>query len=475
MVLRVPVCLDDILEKTLKKKEVTFINDLDYFNEADRALINSKIKDRIKREGVSLLPTCECGAITSEYDIGRICEECDEPVRHTMTDFTPDLWVRIPEGYGSWISPSFLKRFEMALRVTHRHLFRWIGDVNNNPSYKGTYVGDIDVFIAISKLPGFKRSYNFFRENIPLIIKTVIITSADPQSNKRLRDLLDYYNRFEDTIFSKHIPIISKRFLIIEEGNKGKFAFKEALTMGDMALNLMSAFNSNRNMGKSITVFLKDFADLKVDFENNVIGGKHGLFKENILGMRSIFTLRAVVSAIVGPHKNYEVRLPWGPLIVIMQTHLFNKMIRDGYNFNDMMNKWHAGVHNYDPVLDRYLKELRSESGGSFSGLLLRNPAQSNYGTNNLLCFEWKTDPADTTISLPTQMVVLGNGDMDGDEYLYILAIDKYMKECFENFKTQHTVAGNGPGKIFGKITATKTGNAIIGNRNNEERKALNI
>jgi len=254
-----------------------------------------------------------------------------------------------------------------------------MGDRSNNPMIKGVYFGNLKPIDTLQSIEGFERSYLYFINNIPLIISTIIGASTDAQSNKRLIGILAYYEEFKDKIFSKNIPIISKRFLIMETGNKGKHAFKETLAMSEMANSLLSAFTTGRKIEGRITKFLQSYSELKTSFESNVIGGKHGLFKENLLGMRSIFSCRNVITAIDGRHRNDEIILPWGSMVTMFKPFIFSALRRKGYRYNKMKNLWSSSILNYNKEIDDILHDLCRQSKGHFGCLLLRNPAQSNY------------------------------------------------------------------------------------------------
>lgn len=463
---------EEVLENGI---ELSYLHDYNYFNDLDMMRLEEKLNDTVDGDTVNIIPACQCKAIIAEYERGNVCPECGTVVKDRMTDFEPDLWIRIPEEFKYWISPGFVKRFTNALPVSARHLFRWLGDKRNNPTIKGISIAETPIFQAIRNMENFERSYLFFIDNIPEIIKTVISVSKDTESNKRLRLILEYYEEFKDRLFYEYLPVLSRRFMIKERGIRTNHIFKDSVYMSDAVLTLQSAFSTGKDLERRVTNHIVAMSEIFDNLIKNVVGGKHGLFKENIEGMRVPFTMRAVITSIVGKHEYDEIRLPWGPSVFTFKPFLINKLRRRGYKYNDIINKIMRAINNYDREIDEIFDELIEERGGYINITANRNPAMSNFGTLCLKLYKVKTDPEDTTISLSTKVVGYPNGDIDGDQMNITISIDRFISDAYEKLKPENCVAGRVPGELFEKVTITKPVVAIISNRIQEEKKRLGL
>jgi hypothetical protein len=471
--------LDAYFEELSQKEnnEIIILNDYDYFSQVDREYITSISKQVINDDVISLESSCLCGEIKGNYNNGVVCENCNTKVRSRILDFDPILWIEATEEIGNFIHPEFLFSLRSIVDGSFS-IIRWICDTTYNPPKIDKNISIKRILTSIKSLDGFERNYAFLRDNIPEIITAIIAGNSVAEKNRRLLKLKQRYLENVDTIHSKRLAIINRRFIVEEKSNKGIFVNKTLMPVSDVILSLFQAINSDNPKKISIIVgrALNTLSHLYENINKEYFGGKKGLFRKLIGGMRSSMTFRNVIVPMLREHQHDECIIPWGSSVILFEYHLINRMIKDKkLSPVEMKRRLKSAVNNKDDYIEKKLEELFALSGGKILFNHHRNPSQGPYGNIALKAIDFDRNPANRALRVSPLVVGDGNGDYDGDYFNSKLAVDNYEKTAYQRFIPGNHSLGWSPGKLFSKVTLTDPVSLTISNAIAQEHKEFGI
>jgi len=391
------------------------INDLPNITEEDRAAIDELIMTRYSSDMLSVLPSCRCGKTKGEYAIGVNCEYCNTPVKSKVEqDIEPLVWFRRPLGVAQLINPSVYIMLRNRFKVSGFEVIDWLLDTTHYSVRKVPEVCNI-----ITSL-GIQRGYNYFVENFDQIIDTLFSLKQYKLRGNKKDELHELVQRDRQIIFSDYIPLPNKSLFIVENTSTGKYV-DETISGAKDAINMLISIDrrfaaspvrirENRT-AKALSRLTKFYE--KFTAEN--ISPKSGLIRRHIIGSRSHFCFRAVITSITRPHKYNHVEIPWSIGVTVFRDHLLSKLMRIGFSHNAGVSLMVDHVNRYHPLLDKLLKELIDEApNGSIAVTAQRNPSL-HQGSMQLMYIERvKTDPNDLSIGLPILSVRPFNADFDG-------------------------------------------------------------
>jgi len=469
MVLQVLSSNDEYYESCKDRNKVADVNDLAIGDPLIDDLTTTRIGDEVVH-----MPSCVCGNLRSAYNKGMMCH-CGTVVRDRYMDFDPVLWARVPEGIPVFINPAFLVRFREALPKIHKELFTWICDKNFNPkTAKGIVYEDSPSINAIMSIEGFVRNYVFFINHMEDILLAYLSRSTASTNKKIVRLIHILRTEHEDAIFSARVPFMGKRFVVMETASVAVYAFKDAFQTKALVRNYQTGIFLNKDPGKLVCNLLDGLSKLVIETQKTIIGGKGGVAKGYLLGLRGAFTLRCVTSTLQWSHHIDEIHLPWGAAIVTFRPHLINILSKKGFTWTQIDRMLIGSIHVFNQHISNAFDEMLA-SKGYISAVIMRNPAQSNYGTISLKCTRIKRNPDDTTISLSALIMVVMNMDVDGDEGNVTIPLDQYMEDAFSVFLPKWLIGGNQAGVIFKKIEPGNEAVAVIANAIRMERKEMGV
>jgi hypothetical protein len=294
---------------------------------------------------------------------------------------------------------------------------------------------------------GLPRGYNQFVENFDRYIDFLFSVKEFQKKVKGRDYLLQLIRDNRSAIFSDYIPIPNKSLLIIEETNLGIYidgVVVKAIDAIEMIMSIDSneIEHSNRVKENRTIKSIAKLAEFYHDFAKNNIAGKSGLFRKHILGSRTNFNFRAVISSITEPHAYDEIYAPWSVGMTAFRPHLINKLTKIGYTLNQSIEMLLAHVEKYHPLLDQLLQELISESKGGLGIVVAenRNPTMLSGSIQTKRITRFKTDPSDKTVSSSILTVKAPNSDFDGDALNFSISLDNFLAEKWKTLEPHYNV-----------------------------------
>lgn len=134
-----------------------------------------------------------------------------------------------------------------------------------------------------------------------------------------------------------------------------------------------------------------------------------------MLGSRTNFSGRAVITSITRPHNYNEIELPWGMGLAMFREHLLNKLGKLGMTKRAAIALIYAHIEKFDQRLHDLLTEIIVEHKERKIPLLLnRNPSLLQGSILSLFIPTIKKSPRDRTIGLSILVCRSLGADFDG-------------------------------------------------------------
>ena len=393
------------------------VNNFNITSAADKERLNKLIYTHYEGDSLQILPACECGVTSGEYNVGIHCPVCNSIVMSvTERPLESLLWIAPPQGVDTFINPQAWTILSKALSFPGINLLEWMTNptavMTANPPKQARKLQALNI----------ERGINYFFRNFDPIMKVLfdqgIINGSTRQQREDLRLFIDMYR---DMIFARHLPIPSKLGFITEKTVTSTYADKTMLPAVD-AIRTISA-TENSPVPLSLKVLQARairanmlLAEYHQTFMGAALGSKGGWFRKHVYGSRLHFTCRAVISSLSDNHEYDELHFPWGMSVMLLKTHLTAKLTNRGYTPNECSKFLHEHTLKYHPLMDELFQELISESPhGGLSVILNRNPTLARGSIQAMKVTKIKTDPNINSISMSVLCLVAPNADFDGD------------------------------------------------------------
>ncbi len=411
-----PVIVNDLVNSSVEQKEK----------------LNATILTAYSSDLLSNVPTCECGRITGEYNVGIVCSDCGSAVVNPHGNLESFVWLRAPEGVRALVNPSAWMMLTKCFTKGNFNLIHWLA----NDNYK-TDAKEPD-YLPIIKSYGFQRGLNYFVDNFDTIMEALLNLKAFKKTVTESH-LEDFIKMYRDCIFSQYIPLPNKTLLVIEETNSG--AYIDPINIG--ALNAihtlvgidspLSNFSVRQKERRTIAC-IDRLSEFYLEYYKSTLAKKEGIFRKHVYGTRSHFSFRAVISSITDPHNYDEIHIPWGVAVNALKLHLTNKLIWRGMNPNQINGFLYAHADRYSPILDELFQELiREAPDRGIDCVLNRNPSLMRGSCQALKITKVKIDPAIPTIGMSILICKSFNADFDGDALNCTLSVDNRIAKAMEN------------------------------------------
>lgn len=465
------VNLDDYYNSITSDKIV--VNDVGYYSSEGRAHLEHALMTVYNGDTIIMAPSCDCGNLTGGYRLGDKCPTCGTRVSDPSDRSDPIIWLRKLDDMPGFMNPHFWLMLRSAM---HKRIdcLRWISDTNYNPPNKKP-----NWLTTMAKtLPNFTRSYEYLVNNIDHIFNFMLNNAAfkTPEKRELVESIRELYYENIDDMYMDHIPIVHRKFFVVDHTPKGKYTdvslpdVMNIVLAFTMAANKPSISDNQKNVvtGRVISML----ADLYKHITTQNIGGKPGMFRKHVYGSRSHFTFRSVITSISGPHDYDEVHVPWSIGVTAYRPHLLNIMVkRMGYTYKNASLALFYAVNNYDKDVEFALNELiRLSRDGKLPIITHRNPTLHQGSALKVWITKFKSNPQDLTLSLSNLIVKLPNGDFDGDELNNIMLLDHMMADAAETLSPIFSVPSKqDPGEVGGLVSLPKTTVATIANYLNKE------
>ncbi len=150
------VNFDDLFNQKVKTTPV-IINDVADSNEKEKNALNKLIYTKYSSDLLSNLPSCECGEVAGEYNVGLVCPVCNTKVTPPIEqELEPIVWMRAPNGVAPLINPIVWTMLNRKFTRSGFEILRWICDTTYKPQVKVPKVME-----AVQELE-IPRGYNNF-------------------------------------------------------------------------------------------------------------------------------------------------------------------------------------------------------------------------------------------------------------------------------------------------------------------------
>jgi hypothetical protein len=388
-------------------RQPVIVNDISEETAGDKERFNMAIYTKHASDLLSNMPSCNCGTLIGEYNVGNLCNNCNTPVEHPSDQkLEPILWIRSPNGVAPLLNPIIWTMLSKKFTSSGFNIIQWYCDTGYSPPVKIPAV--LESVINL----GFNRGYNNFVNNFYPIIEGLFSLKQFKLKKNEENILLLLLKQSRDCIFSNHLPIPNKALLVIEESNFGIYTDATVEGAVDAIRTLvgidspLSTFNvrTKENRAAKTIYQLAEFYD---SLYSQNLASKEGLFRKHIFGTRCHWSFRAVISSLTDQHAYDELHIPWGIGISVFRLHLINKLLRRSFTPNQAIALLNEHAAKYHPLLDELFKLLIAEApGGSISCVLQRNPSLERASAQAMRITKIKTEVNIPTISLSILSVV---------------------------------------------------------------------
>lgn len=389
------------------------INDLNYLNMDDINKANEMLMTIYDSDVINTIPICQCGNSKGRYLLGTTCIDCGSIVEDPLKQRTPIMWMKSLDKMEKFMNPTYwilLKR----LFGGKLDYVRWLCDTSYNPP------GEIPRHVRHIESMLTARDYNLFVKNIDhvLIYLSNLTEYKSPAKQKEIEILLDHYRNHPNRVFSNYLPIVNNKLFVMENTSKGKIT---NLTVSDM-IDIVMIWIKNSSMeltmrkkSNSTATILSKLGMLYENYFRDYISQKPGILRKHVFSARSHFTFRAVITSIAGPHKYDEIHAPWSVGVTAFRPHLLNKLINNlGYTYDDANAMLYRAVSKYDPIIDKLLNELITESpDGKLRVNMQRNPSLLAGSSQLVYISKFKTVVEDKTCSISVLVATSMNADLN--------------------------------------------------------------
>lgn len=405
------------------KNTPIIVNNVDVSSTEGKEYLNNQIYTSYTSDSLEALPSCDCGHLTGEYNVGLVCGECGSVCLSLVErPLESILWIAPPEGVDTLFNPEAWVIFRNHLTHGGVNLMEWMCDPRMAISGQENN-GPLALLKRLYKEMEAERGLNYLHENFDDIFDTIVehgkrlITA---KSSRQREMFIQFVRENRHKLFSSHLPIPSKLMFITEKASTGKFA-DESMNIAIDAIrtvsdieNSIEPLNIASRQKRSVQVIQK-LADYYQTFFKSKLGEKTGWFRKHVFGSRLHFSFRAVISSISEPHHHTELHLPWSMSVMFLKTHLTGKLLKRGFTPNEAIRYLYEHTLKYDYLLDEIFQELIAEGmsvpeapyEGGIPVILQRNPTLTRLSAQRLCVTKIKTDVNINTVSV-SNLVLAG-------------------------------------------------------------------
>lgn len=356
---------------------------------------------------LSNLPTCECGEIVGEHNVGVKCLNCNTEVASPLEqDLEPLLWMRAPNGVKALINPTVWTMLSEKFTRSGFDIVRWLTETTYKPAVRTPAIMEAVHALKID------RGYNNFVENFDAIIAALFELKGFKARKGEDDELQILLREYRHCVFSKYLPLPNRLLLVVEDTNVGTYVDPTVVGAVDAiqtirGLDTPLATYSVRTKENRTIKTIAHLAEFYDNLNRATLAKKEGIFRKHVYGTRSHFSFRAVISSITDRHEYDELHIPWGIGVSALRLHLMNKLLRRGYTPNSAMSFLNEHAQKYHPLLDELFKLLIEEC--PYKGIPVvfqRNPSLERGSAQRMFVTKVKTDVNIPTVSLSILAVV---------------------------------------------------------------------
>lgn len=409
------------------KHEVCVVNDVSAALASEKEEFNNKIMTQYTNDDLlSNIASCDNGCTKGQLHKGETCPVCKTIVKDsTDEELQSKVWMRAPPDL-TFVNPIV---WHMVSRFFARGTFdvlRYIADPNYHPVVRAPAVMDA----VRSIIP--HRGYRYFIENFYWVIESLMELKIyrTPQKKRDAVQLMEMIRQNKDRIFPQYLAFPNKSLIVIEKNSTGTYTDSTAPAAVDAIRTMCgidlpeSTFTARLKENRAIKA-LCQMDEFLMDWYSKSMAGKPGLIRKHMLGTRTDFAFRAVITSISDAHEYDEIYISWGIAVSVFELHIANKLFAMGWTANHIKGFLSEYALQYNELLARIMDELIKECPYKGIPVILgRNPSLCRGSTQQLFITKIHHDVRIPTISLSVLVLRSLNADFDGDNVNVSLALD---------------------------------------------------
>jgi DNA-directed RNA polymerase beta' subunit len=414
--------------------DLQLITNVDSVNKDKKMAIDGLYSEKIfgKMYGDSATYNCKCGKLQGKFHLNSICDACKSPVE--KKDSIIKKFGAIYFGDENYlINPFFYLLFEKKIfgKVIIDKIAGFEGklDIDGNIEYEDGPVSEFSHF--------YNKGIEWLIDNF-----TEVWTVAKNVALKKGQ--MDYVKLVEDNIdnlFISYLPVFSHRLrpaILINE----KLTFDK---INNHYLQLVSLANSlqgikdGKELNKIPLMFeMQKTINLIHDRIIDIVSGKTGFIRSNLIGNRLNFNSRMVIVPLEAGFDIDEIHIPYLAGLELYKFHIMNILVKThSMSQVDALKEWTKASVKFSR---RIYEIMNSFINAGANVLINRNPSISIGSILFMRLTHIKEDITDMTMSVPNNILKLVGGDFDGDVLALYLVLDNQYKKYFEAFNPKHLV-----------------------------------
>lgn len=350
------------------------VNDFNVETIEERERLSQMVYTHYEGDTLNILPRCECGKITGQYNVGVVCPDCNVAVMAvTERPLESILWVKPVQGVTHFMNPMIW--LMLSERMTHQsvNLLRWVCDPLMALPSNATKLPKRLFALEI------ERGIDAFAEHFDTYIDQFLEGDIIKGTKYQKKILKAFLERNRHKIFCHHLPIPSKLNFITERTVTSTYVDTTMQSAVDAVWTISQSEHSTTKLSQKMRISRTVKANMMLaqyyeQYIGTILVGKKGMLRKHVFGARLHFTARAVIDSLSDNHVYDELHIPWSLATMLFKVHLTSKLIKRGYTPNQCTQLLHEHAVKYNPLLDELFKELITEtSHGGIPVLFNRN------------------------------------------------------------------------------------------------------
>lgn len=355
---------------------------------------------------ISIDASCQCG-VTRQPRHSILPNECPvchtDPADKTSDDLVNLIYLRTPIGVDKLVITNFWNQMRVCFTRGHItgkgiSILRWVTD----PAY---VIKDKAGLLIINylKANGIKRGYNNFIRNMD---EYLIIMSKEPttfNTKDIVKDLLIYYKRNKNKIFTNHIPFMDKITRVMEKSISNKRAADGFVSVIDAIMGVTSIDDSTYTEARreAITArFMENYTIYWDHFLGDTIQGKYGFIRGTLFRARGTRNSRLVLSSITEPHNYSHIQMPWVAMIYNLETPITSILLKRGMTMAQVKDFIQHCYSNHNTTMERVIDKIIKDCRSSLPCTILRYPSLTRSSKLFMDAGDYKKIPNDYTVSM---------------------------------------------------------------------------
>lgn len=339
------------------------VNDFDISSDETREELNQMMYTHYEGDTLNVVPQCKCGALSGAFQIDNTCLNCNTQVRAiTELELEPILWIAPPSGVSTLINPQCWTMLTKAMKYGHLNILAHL--CNPNLPLPAVHPKEAQRYLQLKIERGINYFHQHFDEVMDLLFENNLIYANKP---KRVREEFRMFlEQNRGVIFARYLPCPSRLSLITEKTVISSYSDPSNPKILDAILTISSTENSTRPLSLEVkqaraTDAIQKFADYHQEVRGTVLFKKEGWARKHMFGTRSHWTFRGVITSLSENHTRDELHIPWSMAVMVLEIHLYNKLLKRNYSPPECTALINESVLQYNPLIDQLFTELINE------------------------------------------------------------------------------------------------------------------